>query len=444
LAFVILATGTAEALIRTEVLVIDTGIDLLRPLINSHITRTAQIDDFILGSWVTGTSEIVSDSQLSLIPNADHAAFNLRVDGIVRATTAATRSVLFRNFVTAHVDSDTRVIAHKPFFLNASGIWSSPANAQAWTAATLQGIRVSSPGPLRRLLVTAGARRQVPASMPQGIQETSRRVAVQFSEELDREMDRVIRGGNLEYQANITNRLLTDRGTEEDRELRFWTSDQFLFLALKSDSGEHSEIPVLRQPHSLGLRVADRMIKKLGDDYFSDNTYTDADFDIVIGYLTGDQPKPADPDNQIKFFFRESDPFSISFSQNEIVLVFRCDQFQVGGSSVREGRFFPAMNTHVRYAIESHTDGGFLLRRKHMSVRPPRLEFESSQGPFTPFERQIQQILLAKLEVLLRPSFSVGAIRLTGKLEKIGSLLTKELFAENGWFGISWKKSENR
>lgn len=144
------------------------------------------VDETILGAPVAGTADTRGVATLSLIPNKDHAAFDIVVKGHADSYTAGQQLL-----VNIESDGSTDFEARKRVEISTSGIDLFEARASAKTVVKRAAVSTPVPGRIGAL-VGRIAGTIVEANRPQIDYEASQKAAYRAAQELDERIDREV------------------------------------------------------------------------------------------------------------------------------------------------------------------------------------------------------------------------------------------------------------
>lgn len=126
--------------------------------------------------------------------------------------------------------------------------------------------------------------------------------------------------------------------------------------------------------------------------------------------------------------FSKSQPISVGFRDNQIVIAIQGQQFRDGNRVIRE-----MIRIAATYDVEK-TETGMRLQR----VGDVKVDFLTSKT-LTVGQVATKTVMSKKFNALFKDDIvGEGGITLPGKWENAGNLLLRQLVSENGWLMLSY------
>ncbi len=126
----------------------------LQRLVERQVRQSKPVNDYILGSTITGTSETRGATELVLQPSAQHGELEIRLSGVIRYRTVASHGP-----VEIFADGAASFAAAKAVWIDRDGIATGRAASNVNNASTITGVDSSLPGLLGRIARRIGSRR---------------------------------------------------------------------------------------------------------------------------------------------------------------------------------------------------------------------------------------------------------------------------------------------
>lgn len=126
----------------------------LQRLIQREVRQRGPVNDFILGSTITGTSDTTGSTELVLQPNAQHGELEIRLSGVISYRTVASHGP-----VEIFADGTAQFASAKAVWIDQGGIATGRAATNVLNGSTITGVESSLPGLLGRIARRIGSRR---------------------------------------------------------------------------------------------------------------------------------------------------------------------------------------------------------------------------------------------------------------------------------------------
>ena len=126
----------------------------LQRVVQREVRQRKPVNDFILGSTITGTSETNGSTELVLQPNAQHGELEIRLSGVVSYRTVASHGP-----VEIYANGAAQFAAAKAVWIDQDGVATGRAATNVINTSTITGVQSSLPGLLGRIARRIGSRR---------------------------------------------------------------------------------------------------------------------------------------------------------------------------------------------------------------------------------------------------------------------------------------------
>ncbi len=393
------------------------------------VDETAPVREIILGTDIHGTGHSVGQVSLSLVPNENHAVFDITYLGTTR-----TRNTGYNGPVVILSRGKTDIGTRKRVWMNERGLHDHLARASAKTQSEILDIQARRRGGL----VEQTARRRAREQQPQADAIASRRAAVRAERRMDAQVGPLLREANDEIERRFR-RPWTDHNVFPAK-LHFSTSEEaFRVVGLQAKPDQLAALgspPPVIEGADLAVNVHESAFNNAAQTMLSGLTLHDADFRLVAERFLGQVPE------QLEAMPGE-EPWAIGFDRTLPVVV----RFADGGLRVtlRGRRFFegdqphPAMNVTAAYRIV-HDESGFrAVREGDLEAVPPGWEEGQRLGTR---QQIVRTLLVRRFGPMFEEEFRLEALELPEQWEELGALPVAQFDAADGWLTIAWKLPE--
>jgi SLA1 homology domain 1, SHD1 len=169
-----------------DVVYVQISRELVHKLIARPVTRATLVNDRIVGTPVSGTAQMTGQVNLGFVPSHDRAIIDLTLNGQIHSQTVGHGGP-----VQVHSGGLTNFSAVKRLMFDHRGIQVSPAQINAQTTTSIQGVSASYRGLFGRIARRIGTRRAYalkPAAEAESAQKAESRVAAEFDSQVWRDL----------------------------------------------------------------------------------------------------------------------------------------------------------------------------------------------------------------------------------------------------------------
>ena len=395
--------------------------------IDDEVEQSQQVSSYILGTSIYGTANTTGRITSAFVPDPERASFDLLLKGNIHSN-----NVGYNGPVTIYSTANTSIDASKRVHFDAAGVSTDSAVARCATASNIYSIAARS-CLVRKIAWRRAAQSKTKAErLASG--QAQRRVAADFDEQTaellaepetfyaDQFRKPLIRRGgfpNVMKLSTLVNRLT----------VKILQENPFQLAA-------PSAPPAIGEGHDLAIRIHESLVGNFSESLLGGVKVTDEQ--LVEMYVEADREVP----KQMRIT-DETDPWAITFARTQPISV----RFHDGGvhieircRSLHRGAGYPAVNLagdEIRIAADYKldvTNGGIQLVRPEGNVQ---IDFRQG-GKIVPGLAQAAQkgFLQRKFNAMLKtrlPEETSDGIKLQGRWERAGKLVTRETKSADGW-----------
>lgn len=418
----------------------------LLPQTQQVISEPVNVVEDIRGTYVQGQGKMNGLTTFRFIPNSRKAEIQLVVDSTIQTQTTG-----YNKGARITSANASQVRALKSIFWDRQ-ILTTPAIVDSEFQSSITGI---DPG---RIIGARIVQHKVAAEKPLSEAESKRRTENRFAQRVDRETDSRIALLNdsfqdqwrqLFQQISILPQNISSQTTQNEL---YWNAnigkENQLGLNYSQNIIAEPEInfPISIQMHEScpnnilfsafsGKRLNDQQLKERINNIFSQAKVGNAQFKSEA---------ELNQESLLWFQFSNELPITLTFSENEIIIVMKFDGFE------KEGLNYPKLNVEIIYQIISD-QANLTLQKKSVDAFPGDIE----KGTTIPARYQaIRTIVINKLNDSLQEIIPLQSIDFSTKpnLEdnqensnatSYLSLLPKRMSTQEGWLNIEFDLQNN-
>jgi hypothetical protein len=386
------------------------------------VDQTQNVSQVVKGVPIKGVATLKGQVSYALAENSQRATINVMLDG-----TILSKNVAKKSGVTVNTNGTTTIHAEKRISFDKNGFTTSPATAKAATKLELGSI-------------------DGPSSTHESIAKTkfvkgrsvNEEAASQLSvDSITKEMDAnvlellgdVIDG----YKTKIRDPLLRRGGFPE----QFSTSSTKGFVNLQLlQTGRYqlaasSEPPALNKSTDVSLILHESLVRNFTEVVLGGVELTD---EKLVEHLTRfgaeipDELKIGPGKKSWAITFSNTQPISVGFRNNQIVIAIQGQQFRDGMRLIKE-----PIRIAATYNVEKTETGMRLQRDGDVAV-----DF-LARKTLTVIQVATKTVMSKKFNALFKDDIvGQGGIKLPGQWENAGNLILQQLVANNGWLMLSY------
>jgi SLA1 Homology Domain 1 (SHD1) protein len=169
-----------------DIVYVQVSRELVRRLLARPVSRARSVNDRIVGRPVTGTANMTGQVNLGFVPSHDRAIIDVTLNGQIHSQTIGHGGP-----VQVHSGGITNFNAVKRVMFDHRGIEVLPAQVNAQTTTSIQGVSSSFRGLIGRIARRIGTRRAYelkPAAEAESAQKAEARIAADFDAQVWRDL----------------------------------------------------------------------------------------------------------------------------------------------------------------------------------------------------------------------------------------------------------------
>ncbi len=389
------------------------------------VDQTAPVKEVILGTRVTGTSHTTGRATAQFALDAKKAA----IDIIFRGT-AESETVGRHGPVTIGSDGKTLITARKRVLIDADGIKSLPATANAVTHTKTTGIEAKRP------IVERIAERRTDAERPRTDRMVAKNTEQTVDHNMDQEVDKQVAEANDAFQKRFRQPL--EKQGLFPAELLFSTTKEAIraqvLWAKGEQAGALSAPPEFDPAPDLGVQVHESFANNLAAAELAGKHLDEATVQAAAAKLLGSLPGQLGPDQSGEpwaITFAEEEPITIRLTDDSVQLTIRAQHLVHGKTA------YPGVDLEAEYKFELG-DGQFkAVRQGDVRILPPGYGGEDKRLP-------IHDVIICSIldywfgDVLTKEVVRKGFTP-RGKWSHIGTFQPIQVQAKDGWLVVGWK-----
>jgi hypothetical protein len=393
------------------------------PETQERLNQPQGLRDNILGTSMQGTVYPNLQLNVSLVPSAENATVNMRLDGA-----ATSQNVGYNGPVTIWSSGYTQIAATKNIYVDANGITTSGTAASCWTSSTIQAIAAKCG------LIEKMAWKQAGKKKGQAERIASAHAQARIAGQVDAQVQNRLAEGNDSTLSKFRNRL--ERRDSFPQQLKFSSTDDVVNVrmlhAMPNQLATPSDPPKIGQ-HDLNVRMHESLVTNFGESLLSGETLTDERLVEMLTEAEAEIPEEikVTPDKDPwSITFSTVQPVSARFEDNHVRLTIHGRRFTRGEQVVRADIEISAI-----YRLERSGGGSKLTREGEVSV-----EYVSRQR-LSVGQVAMKTFLRKKFDALFKEEFKSEGPKLPERLKGLGKLQLQELSADKGWLALAWSQA---
>ena len=393
--------------------------------------QNAPIADNILGTSISGRATTVGTVKLELVPNPNHAMFDVLLSG-----TVSTNTVGRNGPATIHASGTTKIAGRKRVRVNALGVRGLPATAAAVTSTRINGVSVSGLG-------QGIAEQRVAEGRPQSERVAAQHAEARIRSRLDAEMDPNLVKAQRNFLDKIRNPLVRTRKFPALFELST-TADRIELEVMEATVSQlatatepplyeswQKELPLVAVMHQSAFNNG-------AADFLSGVTLNDEQVrQKIIDLNNGKLPeRMANDEDQLPWSikFAKFRPISLDVRPDGIAITVRGRSYTTGeGGSTKHG----AMYITAVYKIETSAEGPQLVRQGDLEIVPP--DFDPKTSRLSVGQVSLRTVLKKKFGKIFPQQVKAEPLMLGGQWNYAGYLMLDRLQADAGWLSAAYR-----
>ena len=387
-----------------------------------EVDETEDVSQVVKGVPVKGTATMKGQISFEIAENSERATLNVMLDG-----TALSKNVAKKSGVTVVTNGTTTVHAEKSVSFDENGFTMTPSKAEASTKLELESIDAPSSGyeSIARTKFIKGR---------SGNEEAASQLAVDsVTQKMDARVLEMLADVRDGYQSKVRNPLIRRGGFPVNFVSN--STKKYLYMSLlqtgRFQIAAASEPPALDEGTDVAMRLHESFVRNFTEVVLGGVELTD---EKLVQHMTDlgaeipEELKTGPGKKSWAITFSKSQPISVGFRDNQIVIAIQGQQFRDGNRVIRE-----MIRIAATYDVEK-TETGMRLQREG----DVKVDFLTSKT-LTVGQVATKTVMSKKFNAFFKDDIvGEGGITLPGKWENAGNLLLRQLVAENGWLMLSY------
>ena len=386
------------------------------------VDQTQNISQVVKGVPVKGVATMKGQVSFALAENSQRATINVMMDG-----TILSKNVAEKSGVTVNTNGTTTVHAEKRISFDKNGFTNSPATAKATTKLELGSIDAPSSAyeSIAKTKFIKGRSDNEEAASQLSVDSVTKEMDANVLEMLSDIIDG--------YKTKIRDPLLRRGGFPE----QFNTSSTKELVNLQLlQTGRYqlaasSEPPALNKKTDVSLRLHESFVRNFTEVVLGGVELTD---EKLVEHMTRfgaeipDELKTGSGKKSWAITFSSTQPISVGFRNQQIVIAIQGQQFRDGKRLIKE-----PIRIAATYNVEKTETGMRLQRDGDVAV-----DF-LARKTLTAIQVATKTVMSKKFNALFKDDIvGQGGIKLPGQWENAGNLILQQLGANNGWLMLSY------
>jgi hypothetical protein len=412
--------------------------EIRAPLVNAAIGQTFDrpeyISEQVYGAQVTGSGRSQGAISVTLVPSPNMAVLDLNLRGVTNS-----RTVGVKGRVQVYTNNLTTFAAVKRVCLTPEGASACPAGAAVDQDTDLACVTTSFKCRPVDCLTRRVAGRVFQRKEEEGEREGAGRIARRLEEGFDKETGEQLAKANESFRREFREPL-EKRGIYPDSLAMSTTADAVHVRGRLGATPDLSAPPPVTPDSEVAIRVHESLPNTASTRQFGGKTYDGEkltkEFDELFG-PRGKKDKKSPPkkaDTEVEITFAKVNPIETRFRDSKVSITIHGTRFKA------EDEEYEAMDITARYVLRKTAAGLEAVREKELVIVPP--DYVPGKTKLKSSQIALRRILQRRLDPEVFPErFDLKEITPTGDLAKLGTLVTTQAEAIDGWLVIGLKRS---
>lgn len=389
------------------------------------IDRSLPVNDVILGTTIRGTAHTTGDISLRLLPSPTNIAAEVRLHGTAISTNRG-----WNRGVQINSSGTTTIDARKSLTVDRDGISTSAATADCETKTQINAICHD------RKIVRKIAWKKACQSKGEAECIANRKAETRTRQELDKEISDLLAENRVKYENDVKGPLLRRNAAPQ----KLLLSSEPERIHVKMLQANHFQLAALAPAEAalpstdVAVQLHESLIANLAEGLIGGVKLTDEGLVERIeesGREVPEELKIRDDTDPWSITFAQSQPVSVRFDRETIVIKVRGTQFTRGSNTVNREMEISAMYRIVREGDD------LKLTRDGEVVAAYVKEGAESFGDIA-----VKTLMRTKFSALFKEEFASDGIPLPGPLEGKAELRLETLVSGQGWAVIGWNMAD--
>jgi hypothetical protein len=398
------------------------------------VNELGPVTDVILGTRICGNVQTVGYVNAELGNTASYAAIDVLMMG-----TAYSHTVGYNGPAIINSSGVTGLGGRKRLILDQYGMRAYPADSNACTRTTINGVSVTSN--FLAGIVQKIATKRVYQSKSQAEAIAAQRAESRLNTRMDEQSVNLIADANRQYQAKFRHPLLRV-GAFPERLNFSTTGDRLRIEAVEADAyqlGAPTSPPASSEPADVTVRLHQSAINNFGSTVLAGRILTRDELNRLMKSMTGRIPPELQDEEERDWSitFAVERPIELAIDDGGLSITIRGDEYTSGENA------YPAMNVTARYRLERNDRGGLrAIRQGELEIFPP--DFKPGEDQLSASQQSLKTILERRFGKLFKPELPdkpTAGLELGGRWKGVGPLPLAALAADNGWLTLGWARA---
>lgn len=406
-----------------EALKVEAGLTLFRAFVDSPLSQSKSISDYVSGTVINGTALTQGTATVDFLPWADGAALALRLHTETNSHAVGVNIPRRDIAVNIHSSAYTVMSSVKPLYLYPDRLATAAAQSSASTQLFYEGINVDASGLFWRLKERVAYQRAWETAWATKAQNEYR-ASVQATQEinglLDSRMSERLPTLNRDYR-NIFYRPFFLEGGLSGRLALSTTATRL--AARVMDTEKDGPSPSIHPDSALAVKVAARLPSYVLSKEVAGRTMNETDLAelLILAGLPATVPKGP---STLSVVFPKQNAVRVEFADGELTVRLVAESVALGKERV------DGAELALHFSVDVTTTGRLRLKQTGISI-------EGSRGGTVSAAFVVG--VPDKIAAIVPDTMEVGYFTLPGKLGHGGSLRVKRAAVENDWAVVEWE-----
>jgi hypothetical protein len=399
--------------------------------IQDPVNDSGPVTDVIMGTRICGTVQTQGLVDAELGNTSNYASIDVLMRG-----TAYSNTVGYNGPAVIYSTGVTGLGGRKRLILDQFGLRAYPADSNACTSTTINGVSVNA----RFLsgLVQRVATKRVYQSKSQAEAIAAAHAESRLNQRMDSQSLGLIGRANRDFWAKFRSPLLRVGAFPERLSFSSF-GNRLSARATRADAyqiGAPAPPPPLPAADDVLVRLHESAIENFGSTALAGRTLTRDEMNRLMRNMTGKVPDELQDDDgrDWSITFAIERPIALQIKGGGVAVTIRGEQFTSGDNA------YPAMNITARYRLAKNARGGLrAVREGDLEILPP--DFKPGVDQLSASQQSLKTILERRFGKLFKPELPdkpTAGLELSGNWKKAGPLPIETLSADGGWLSLGW------
>lgn len=442
--------------------------DFIAAALGEHLNEQIEVEENILGTYVTGTGHLTGDLAATLVPDEQKGAIRVALSG-----TTKTKTTGYNGPVAIYSSGVTQLEGATQIEMTPEGVSHTSATGKAVTKTNVEGLSTKRNGPIGRIIERA-AWKKVGESKSEAEQIAAQRATKRLKERMNQQADKSLSKANHDYAYKFRDPMI--RRSAFPSLLSLKTTASAIELLMQQAAADQLAAPTAPQPleqkHDMAVRLhesfANNLIAtRLGGQTITDKSAADSGQTPEqaekmkaninkqkarnrverFAKLNDEEKKvemarreKADKEQKFSMTLARLNPVSVEFRDRHVKVTIRGTVFEgIDGRTYDEH----PMSIWALYKIDIAENGGLSLVMNDLDSDWGVMTTQAEYGePAAPGAEILRAKLKARFGDIITDLYRVelDSLLLPGNLERAGRLAFKQADSQGGWLTLAWDR----